>query len=284
MAIRVNGETVDDALIRQEAASLRPRMAEAMPGEDPVTFETKVKEWARENVIERVLLRQAAIADPEPIPAGDLERTISEIRAHAPEQSSGFPTADDDLRREVETQLRVDRLLERITAKVSPPRNKDVVDYYMKHKDLFAAPETVHAAHIVKSVGEKTDEATALAAIREAEAEIKAGAPFAEVADRRSDCPGRGGDLGWFPRGQMVDEFEAAVFPLVPGALSEVFRSPFGFHLALMHEHRPAGVRPLEEVRDGIEETLYAQKRQRLIEQYLDKLRAKAEISTAGQG
>ena len=282
MPLEVNGETIDDSLIRQEARALRPRMMEAMVEDDPVALEMRVREWARENVIERVLLRQAAAADPEPIAAELLEKAVAQARGQTPGQSGCiFPAADEALRREVELQLRVDRLVERLGARVSAPRHKDVVEYYRKHKQSFFTAEMVHAAHIVRNVDENTDEAAALAAIREAEAELRHGVPFAEVADRRSDCPGRGGDLGWFAAGQMVDEFDKRVFAMQPGEVSEIFRSPFGFHIATVRERRPAGLRSLEKVRDQIEATLLAEKRQRALEQFLDRLRARADIQPA---
>lgn len=284
MPLLVNGETIDDTLVRQEATALRPRMAEAMTDLDPIALEMRVKEWARENVIERVLLRQAAAADPEPIAPEVLDSAVERVREQTPGQTGCvFPTQEDELRKEVEAQMRVERLVERITAKVSPPRNKDVVEYYKKHRDSYLTPELLHAAHIVKNVDENTDEAAARAALEAAEAELKAGADFAELADRLSDCPGKGGDLGWFPRGQMVDEFEEVVFALEPGQTSGIFRSPFGFHIARLNARKPAGPQPLEEVRSMIEDTLYGEKRQRLIEQYLDKLRAKATIETAAK-
>jgi parvulin-like peptidyl-prolyl isomerase len=63
--------------------------------------------------------------------------------------------------------------------------------------------------------------------------------------------------------------------------VSEIFRSPFGFHIATLFERRPAGLRSLEEVREQIEETLLAGKRQRALEQFLDRLRARADIQPA---
>lgn len=281
MPLVVNGETVDDSMIRQEASALRPRMMEAMAGEDPVALELRVKEWARENVIERVLLRQAAWADPEPISVEVIEQTVERVREQTPGQTGCiFPTEDGQLRKEVEAQLRVERLIERLTGKVSPPRHKDVVEYYRKHKDTYLAPEMVHAAHVVKNVDEDTDEPTARSGIEEAQTELAKGTDFAEVADLHSDCPGRGGDLGWFPRGQMVDEFDNVIFSMQPGETSGVFRTPFGWHIAKLHARKPAGVRPLEEVKADIEQALLAEKRQKRLEQYLDQLRAKADVQT----
>lgn len=63
--------------------------------------------------------------------------------------------------------------------------------------------------------------------------EVVGGAEFAELARRHSDCPSGedGGDLGYFARGAMVPEFEAAAFRLAPGEVSEVVETAFGFHL-----------------------------------------------------
>ncbi|MBR9970777.1 peptidylprolyl isomerase [Magnetospirillum sulfuroxidans] len=75
--------------------------------------------------------------------------------------------------------------------------------------------------------------AEALAQINAIKADIAAGADFAKQAIDHSDCPsGReGGDLGEFGRGQMVGEFETAVFALDVGQISDVVETPFGYHL-----------------------------------------------------
>ena len=76
----------------------------------------------------------------------------------------------------------------------------------------------------------------------------------------------------------MVDEFDAVAFSLTPGQISEIFRTPFGFHIVKLHSRRPAGPVPLEDVSAEIEELLFAQKKQKLVEQHLDSLLAKAEV------
>jgi len=130
----------------------------------------------------------------------------------------------------------------------------------------------------VKNVDEQHSEADAHAGIEQARGELDKGRPFGEVADELSDCPGNGGDLGFFARGQMVPAFEDVVFPMGIGAVSGIFRTEFGFHIAKLVERRPAGVLKLEEVQSRIEEQLLRVKKQKRLDQYVDQLRARAAI------
>ena len=279
MPLVVNGETIEDSVILEEERSIRPRLEEAMANEPRPVLDRRIKEWARENVIERVVLRQAALADPDPVPPDQLEEQFRNVRTQSPSQSGVIAPVDDEtLRRELEVRLRVERLMERATSKVSPPKPKDVSDYYVKHRDEFVSPGTVHAAHIVRNIDEKTDEAAARASIEAAERSLAEGADFAQVADQQSDCPGRGGDLGFFAPGQMVEAFDDIVFSLTPGQVSPIFRTEFGFHIAKVFERRPPGPRSLQEVKEQIAGTLLNQKREKAVEQFLDKLIAAAKV------
>jgi|YelNatPaOPRAMG01_1025707.scaffolds.fasta_scaffold06971_10 parvulin-like peptidyl-prolyl isomerase len=251
MPILVNGELIDDSVVSEEMAAMRPRYEEAMSDMDPLEREIQLKDWARENVIERTLLRQVAMRDPELACGGEGEEEVAQ---------------------------RIQRLFHRITSSVPLPKPKEISEYYRKHKHEMRTPELVHAAHIVKNIDEENTEEQALAAITKIQEQLDAGADFFEVADEHSDCPGGGGDLGWFPRGQMVEEFEEVVFALQPGERSGIFRTAFGYHIAYVIDRRPEGIAEFPDVRDRIEALLLEQKRQQAVESYLDELRAKADV------
>jgi parvulin-like peptidyl-prolyl isomerase len=99
--------------------------------------------------------------------------------------------------------------------------------------------------------GERSEE-QARAEIEAALAELEAGASFSEVAEKHSDCKGNGGDLGQFPAGEMVPEFEVAIRALEPGQRSGIFRTPFGFHIAKLRAKTAAGPASFEEVRADV--------------------------------
>jgi parvulin-like peptidyl-prolyl isomerase len=250
----VNGEIIEDAAIRLETAAVLKLMAARMPEEDPLVLRTRAREWAEENLTEAALLRQEALRDPEPV-----------------QTPPGYTL-------ETEIQLRLDRLVARIVSEAARPRHKDIVAFYLKNRDSFYEPEKIRAAHIVKNVDERNSEASARAAIERARGELAQARPFSEIADEMSDCPGQGGDLGFFGRGDMVPAFEDVVFRLATNEVSGIFRSEFGFHIATVVERKAAGIRSLKDVHDRIEKHLWEDKKQKRLHQYVDHLRARAVI------
>ena len=144
-----------------------------------------------------------------------------------------------------------------ITPTVRRPTRKEIDLYYKTHRSQFFAPERVHVLQIVKNVELSSDRISAELAISDALLRLQAGEAFPKVADELSDCPGNGGDLGWFPRGVMVEEFDNVVFELTPAELSGVFETRFGFHIVRMIEKRGPGLAPLSEVYDLIADTIY---------------------------
>ncbi len=103
--------------------------------------------------------------------------------------------------------------------------------------------EEVHAAHIMKMVpkGEEGKEVEAKQAIDSLYQVILKGADFDETALKNSDDKGsavRGGDLGWFTRGVMIQPFEKAAFALQAGETSEPIRSEYGWHIIRVYDRR----------------------------------------------
>jgi len=275
MPVNVNGAPLDDALIREEANLMRPHLFRSMPGADPRQVETRLREWAVENAIEKALLRQAALADPDPIPPEQIEQALGRIA-----DSAAAPAAEtaDAQRAEIELRIRIDRLVTRHAGRIGAPRLKEVSEYYRKHREKFTIPERAHIGHIVKNFGEGTDEAAALAAIQAINAELRGGADFAAVAARSSDQPENGGDLGWISRGRSAPELDKVIFSLQPGDTSGIFRSSDGYHIVAMFAREPERAATFDEVREGIEQAIIAEKRQRALERLVDRLRARAVI------
>ena len=273
MAIMVNGERIDDETIHEEAERMRPEYEKAFAEEAPAEREAKLQQWARDNAVERVLIEQAAKADTEPLPEDELQKALEAAKEHA-EEAMG----EDQLRQEVELHLRIQRLMAGVAEAVPDPSDEAVRAYYDEHKQELMAPERIHAAHIVMHVDSGTPPEVAEAKLREAQKRLQDGADFGEVADNDSDCQDPGGDLGWFPRGQMVEEFENTVWKMKPGQVSDIFATRFGFHIVRVIERKAAAPYALEEVEDHVREHLASQMRDEAVETFLDSLREKATV------
>ena len=111
----------------------------------------------------------------------------------------------------------------------------------------------VKASHIMKMVPDPTMDAEKKALI-DSIARIVTPENFADVAARESEDRGssvRGGELGWFGKGQMVKPFEDATFALAEGQISAPIRSQYGWHLILKEGER--GIQPLDSMRTQIQ-------------------------------
>jgi len=148
--------------------------------------------------------------------------------------------------------------------------DEELERYYRRNLDLYEIKEQVKAAHILLRVAENADEATIKQRRQLAEEllkQLKEGADFATLAKLHSDDKGsaaKGGELGSFPRGVMVSEFEKAAFNLHPGQLSDVVRTSFGFHIIKVEEHIEPGVKPLVDVIDEVKAGLKVEKARQL--------------------
>ena len=139
---------------------------------------------------------------------------------------------------------------------------------------FWAEPETEYnASHILV---ETLEEAVAV------QAEIEAGADFAEVAAEKSTGPSgpNGGQLGWFGPGMMVAPFEAAVVEMEVGTLSGPVETQFGFHIITLNETRVKEAPAIETLRPELE----AELQQSAIEDKITELREAAEITQVDEG
>jgi len=125
---------------------------------------------------------------------------------------------------------------------------------YAASMDNFRMPERVKARHILIKTQGKSDaeKKAALAKAEDLLKQLKAGADFGKLAEKNSEDSSnapKGGDLGYFVRGQMVPEFDKAAFALNPGQLSGIVTTEFGYHIVKVEEKEKARVKPFDEVK-----------------------------------
>jgi peptidyl-prolyl cis-trans isomerase C len=169
------------------------------------------------------------------------------------------------IRRAEEQELQQAWLTREITSRIDDAALRA---RYQREVASRPAEEEVRARHILVPT-----ESEARAAL----AEVRGGADFMAVAQRRSTGPGarEGGDLGFFRRGDMVPEFAEAAFALQAGQVSEnPVRSPFGWHVIKVEERRTAAPPPFEEVAQALRQQMMEAE----VTAAVDRARAAARI------
>lgn len=282
MAIIVNGERIEDREIREEVERLRPSYEKVFADQDAAARDAQLLEWSKENVVERVLLRQEAKASGPQIPADEVDAAFARLKERYPKIEDLYKDfnadSDEKVKAIIELQMKVEHKIGEVYSKTSKPTEAEIAEYYEQNKERFAGGEQIRIAHIVKYVNWQTDEADAHEAISQAHKEILGGTPFEAVVQKYSDCGDRGGDLGYVTRGQLVEEFEDVVFNLNVGQVSDIFRTRFGFHVAKLYDRRPPAIPPLKNIKDQVVEQAREQKREQALGEYLDELRSKATV------
>ena len=281
MTLVVNGEKIEDSVIQQEADRLRPNYEQTFKDMDPKEREAQLLDWSKENVIERVLIDQEAKKNSDRIPQAQIDAILAELKKRyegqqLPEELNA--ENEEKTKEDIELQMKVERMLQNVCKDVPEPSQEAILKFYEENKEQLKSAEQVRVGHIVKHVSWQTDEAAAYDVIKKAQDELKNGAVFETLAQKYSDCPENGGDLGYITRGQMVEEFEDTVFNLNVGEISDVFRTRFGFHIARLYDRKPPVVPGLKEVRGHIVNALKEQMRGKAIDEFVDRLKPKAKI------
>jgi peptidyl-prolyl cis-trans isomerase C len=161
--------------------------------------------------------------------------------------------------------------------------DEEITRFYDENKARLVEEPQVKASHILCGVDAGATPEVKAKAKEKAEAilkELKAGKDFAEAAKTNSTCPSKeqGGDLGFFGKGQMVQEFEQAAFALKPGELSEVVETQFGYHIIKVTEKKEAEAPKLEELKEKIAAFLKGQKTQKAVFDYVTQLRKESKV------
>ena len=149
---------------------------------------------------------------------------------------------------------------------------KQIKDYFDKNHAQFDKPAEARARHIL---------VPDLKTAQKVEADLKSGKDFAAEAKQYSTDPGsrdKGGELGWFRKGQMVPAFENYAFNGPIGQTSQPIKSPFGYHIIQVEERKPGSTATLASAHDQIAQQLRQQQEAPLIPQFLQSLQSQAKI------
>lgn len=176
-----------------------------------------------------------------------------------------------ELLSEAKRQIMVGRLLELEGQRQAQVTDQDITEYYEQNKAQFAQPERWRARQILVPT-----EAQA----KDVLDRLGKGEPFEKVAEAVSQDPtkSKGGDLGYFNRGQLIPEFEEAARALQVGQTSGVIKTSLGYHVILLTDHQAAQQRGLNDVREQIVQELKSRHARAKSDRFVAELRKQAHV------
>ena len=283
---RVNGEKVE----RWEFDNAVKRMEARAGGPVPPDKRDEVLRGVLDQLVAYHLLAQESRARKLPIADSDVDARLADIRKSFPTEEAfkqGIAAQGltlDQLKLQAKSSLEVAKVIDIEVNSNVAVTDAEIKAFYDQNLDRFKQGDSVHAAHILIGVPQNATaeqkaeaKAKAVAVLKT----LKAGGDFATLAKANSQDPGsapNGGDVGFFPKGQMTPAFEEAAFKLKPGTISGVVETPFGFHIIKVIERRAPRTAPFDEVSGQIKDFLTQGQREQKLERFVEQVKAKGKI------
>jgi len=242
-----------------------------------------------EGLIERELLYQKSQTVGIKVEDQMIDEQLADIKNRFPSEAD-FKTAlgamnltENEVKTQIARGLAIRQLIEQqITSKIVIT-DQETKAYYDNNPQMFKQPAQVKASHILIKVdagATQTQKDEARKKIDTVQQKIKEGSDFAELAKQYSEGPSntRGGDLGFFRRGQMVKPFEEAAFSMKTNEVSGIVETRFGYHIIKVYEKKPEKTLAYAEVKDKLNQRMKQEKVEKDASRYIDQLKKDAKI------
>lgn len=191
--------------------------------------------------------------------------------------------SESALKLKIKKGIAIQKLIETQIADKIKISDKESKAFYDTNPDRFKQPEQIKASHILIKVEPGADEmkkSEAKQKIKNIQQKLDKGEDFAALAKEFSECPSKnkGGDLGYFRRGQMVKPFEDAAFALKAEKVSDIVETQFGYHIIKVIDKKPEKTIEYENVKKDLAQHLKQEKTNQEVKIYIQKLIEKSKI------
>jgi len=249
----------------------------------------QMKSEVLESLIDRELLFQESKKKGIQVKSDAVSDQLQKIQQRYPNKEefqkllSNMGLTESDVQAQIERGMAIQKLIDKEVTEKIKVSDEETKAFYDKNPQLFQQPEQIKASHIlikVQADAPADQKAEARKKIEDVQQKVKKGEDFATLAKTYSEGPSgpKGGDLGYFRRGQMVKPFEEAAFSLKPDETSEIVETQFGYHLIKVNDKKPAKKMTYAEVKDRLNEHLKKQKTDSEASAYIETLRKDAKI------
>lgn len=277
---KVNGELIskkqfEDNLERIEQRYKQQYGMNFSEGKAAKMLPSIKKRLLNQMIQEELLLQKAKkenieISDEEIKNHLDQVKNSYESEEQFKEQLKKSGLSVEQITKDLKKNMLIEKLSDQLTEDINITE-KEMKDYFQNNKDKFSQSAQIKASHILVDTKKKAEEM---------KDRLENGADFADLAKKHSTGPSseKGGNLGFFGKGQMMPAFEKAAFNLEVGEISQPVKTKHGYHIIKVTDQKQAKEPKFEDVKDTIKSSLQDQKKKKMLNDYLKKAREESEI------
>jgi peptidyl-prolyl cis-trans isomerase C len=287
VAAQVNGKPISYQELNGEFRARTRRLFETVEA-DPQW--KHIRKQILEQIIDEELLAQEAKRQKVSVLPEAVDARFTKLQVRFPSQEAFTEELNrrgltaEQLKENIRKGLMRHQVLDKEVMDKVSVSPQELEAYYQAHKDKYVQQEAVRARHILIRVDPNVspeDDQKAKDRMNAVLAKAKKGEDFAQLAKEYSEGPSkaRGGDLGYFGRGQMVKPFEDAAFSLKVGEISGPVRTKFGYHIIMVEDVQAYKQLTYKEAKDQVKKNVMNEKMNTRYQEYVAQLRKKAKIT-----
>ncbi len=283
MALIINGEEIDDEIVESEFRNVKghyERTLQVACCERDQEF----RGYAKDNIISRVLLNQESVKRIPQVDEAAVTARLTRLIEEAGGENEfymriGMPSKNEAVVREnVAGGVRLDQMLSEIYGPEPEPTDAELRAHYEKNLASYMSEEMIHAAHITKSLQGAKSRQEVFDAMRAIRQELLAGEDFMKLAEQHRADEQQMIDLGWFKRGEFMEEFETIAFSMGEKEVSPVFSTQLGFHICTVLGRKASEPLPFEMVKEAVRQRMIEEFKDTKFNEFIDQLKATADI------
>lgn len=272
----VNGDKISVAVFKKEISLLKKQYR--VEGKDKLKPEQLLflKTKALNNLVQSLLFKQEADKNKIFVSEEEFKQRLMEIKNDPHDELAPRSLKADEISRadwedKMRNILLIKNLINKVVNSKVSVENDELLEYFKKNPQEFNNPAQVRALHLMVSTEEEA---------RDILKELESGkSKFSDLARKHSLGPegANGGDLGYFAEGRMPEEFDS-IFKLNVNEVSEVIRTPYGFHLFKVTDKKTESVMSFEESRKLIYSKLLQERQEEAFQKWVQEIKNQAKI------
>jgi len=284
MALTINGTEISDSLIQQEFARVKGHYEQMLQVECCERDPEFIAE-AKAKLKKQVLLSQEAKRSAVKVENVDVESALKKLY----EENGGKDRyllelglrldQEDQLKRSLSHDLVLEKFIDNYCRPKPQWSEEDQRLFYQENIKSFYCEEKVKASHVSKTREGISSMDEAYEDLRAVRKEILTGADFDEMATKHNNDTEMDVDLGFFKRGEFIEQFETVAFSMETGEISPIFATHLGLHICKVTDRIDSAPTPFPKAQTQVEELMSTKHREDKLDAVVAELEEKAVIT-----